>query len=167
LFHDLAPEKSGGVPDHGKTLCIADDNLFYNMRLTGRSNGIGTSYDPLCVIMETREMATARLEAVEDAVRVIVRVLRPEQVYLVGSMARGEDRAGSDIDLVVVLPDDAPRQHLLLHGVYEALLDLDVPVDVVPFRRGTFERQQHSLMTLRYLALKEGRLIYDASPQAA
>jgi predicted nucleotidyltransferase len=117
--------------------------------------------------METREMATARLEAVEDAVRVLVRVLHPQQVYLVGSMARGEDRAGSDIDLVVVLPDDAPRQHLLLHGVYEALLDLDVPVDVVPFRRGTFERQQHSLMTLPYLALKEGRLLYDASPQAA
>jgi predicted nucleotidyltransferase len=117
--------------------------------------------------METREMATARLEAVEDSVRVLVRVLHPQRVYLVGSTARGEDRAGSDIDLVVVLPDDAPRQHLLLHGVYEALLDLDVPVDVVPFRRGTFERQQHSLMTLPYLALKEGRLLYDASPQAA
>jgi hypothetical protein len=41
LFHDLAPEKFGGLPDHGKILCIADDNLFYNMRLTGRSNGIG------------------------------------------------------------------------------------------------------------------------------
>jgi hypothetical protein len=51
--------------------------------------------------------------------------------------------------------------------VFEALLDLGVPVDVVPFRRGTFERQQHSLMTLPYLALKEGRLLYDASPQAA
>ena len=112
-------------------------------------------------------MATARLEAVEEAVRVLVRVLGPEQVYLVGSTARGEDRAGSDIDLVVVLPDDAPRQHLLLHGVFEAILDLGVPVDVVPFRRRTFERQQHSLMTLPYLALKEGRLLYDASPQAA
>ena len=112
-------------------------------------------------------MATARLEAVEDAVRVLVRVLHPERVYLVGSMARGEDRAGSDIDLVVVLPDDAPRQHLLLHGVYEALLGLEVPVDVVPFRRGTFERQRNSLMTLPYLALKEGRLLYDASPEAA
>ena len=112
-------------------------------------------------------MATARLAAVEDAVRVLVRFLHPQQVYLVGSTARGEDRAGSDIDLVVVLPDDAPRQHLLLYGVYEALLDVDVAVDVVPFRRGTFEQQQHSLMTLPYLALKEGRLLYDASPQAA
>jgi tRNA(Ile)-lysidine synthase len=37
LFHDFAPEKSGGLPDHGKTLCIADDNLFYNMRLTRRT----------------------------------------------------------------------------------------------------------------------------------
>ena len=112
-------------------------------------------------------MATARLEAVEDAVRVLVRVLHPEQVHLVGSMARGADRGGSDIDLVVVLPDDAPRQDLLLRGVYEGLLGLDVPVDVVPFRRGTFERQQHSLMTLPHLALKEGRLLYDGRPQAA
>jgi predicted nucleotidyltransferase len=159
-------EKSGGLPDHGEILCIADDNLFYNMR-RGRSNGNGASHDRLWAIMETREMATARLEAVEEAVQVLVRVLHPEQVYLVGSTARGEDRAGSDIDLVVVLPDDAPRQHLLLYGVYEALLDLGVPVDVVPFRRGTFERQQHSLMTLPYLALKEGRLLYDTSPQAA
>jgi len=51
-------------------------------------------------------MATARLEAVEDAVRVLVRVLHPEQVYLVGSTARGEDRAGSDIDLVVFYDAD-------------------------------------------------------------
>jgi len=117
--------------------------------------------------METRETVTARLEAVEDAVRVLVRVLHPQQVYLAGSTARGEDRAGSDIDLVVELPDDAPRQHLLLYGVYEALLGLDVPVDVVTFRRGSFERQQRSLMTLPFLALKEGRLLYDASLQAA
>jgi hypothetical protein len=86
-------------------------------------------------------MATARLQAVEEAVRVLVQVLHP--------------------------PDDAPRQHLLLHGVYEALLDLDVPADVVSFRHGTFERQRHSLMTLPYLALKEGRLLYDGGPQAA
>ena len=39
----------------------------------------------------------------------LVAAYRPECVYLFGSVARGDAGPDSDYDLLVVVPDDAPR----------------------------------------------------------
>ena len=46
---------------------------------------------------------------------------RPERIYLFGSAARGEDGPDSDVDLCVVLPDDAPEnlyRDRSIHGCF-------------------------------------------------
>ena len=35
--------------------------------------------------------------------------------------ARGEDRPDSDLDFLIVLPDDAPREKLFCRGLYRTL----------------------------------------------
>ena len=106
-------------------------------------------------------------DAIREVVRRLVEYFGPEQIYLFGSAARQEDRPGSDLDFLVVLPDDASKELLTSGREYECLSGIPIPVDVVPFRRSTFETRKDWLMSLPAIALREGRLVYDARPKAA
>lgn len=107
-----------------------------------------------------------REQAIQEAVRRMIRYFNPERVYLFGSAARGDARPSSDVDFLVVLPDSAPKEHLF-GGVYRQLAGLTVPIDVVAMRRRDFEARKDWLMSLPAIALREGKLLYDARPQAA
>lgn len=107
-----------------------------------------------------------RSAEIRDVVRRLVDHYRPERVYLVGSAARGDDGPESDLDFVVVLPDDAPREAVMGGGVYRALRGVPCSVDVVPFRRRAFEQRADWVMSLPAIALREGKLEYDASAAA-
>lgn len=104
-----------------------------------------------------------RESAIGDVVRRLVEHYRPERIYLVGSSARGEARPDSDLDFVVVLPDDSSRQALFDGEIYQRLWDIPLAVDVIPFRHKTFEERSGWLMSMPAIALREGRLEYDAS----
>ena len=109
----------------------------------------------------------SRDEVVREIVSRLVRYFQPDRIYLFGSAARGEDRPGSDLDFLVLLPDEAPGELLVSGREYECLAGILVPVDVVPIRRSTFEARKHWLMSLPAIALREGQVVYDAPPAAA
>ena len=76
----------------------------------------------------------------------LVADLGVEAVYLFGSLARGEQHEGSDIDLLVVA--DYPNRSLDLTG--EILRRTDLPVEPLVVRRETLERRvrdSHPLFT--------------------
>ncbi|SRR5712692_9914248 len=104
-----------------------------------------------------------REDAVREVVRRLVDYYQPERIYLIGSTARGEHRPDSDLDFVVVLSDDASREKLIGGGIHRRLRGIPSAVDVVAFRRSTFEARAKWLMTLPAIALREGKLEYDAS----
>ena len=82
-----------------------------------------------------------RDDTVSEVVRRLVEHYRPERICLFGSSARGEARPDSDLDFLVVLPDDTPREVLFDGSVYQRLWNIPLAVDVVPFRRRTFEER--------------------------
>ena len=104
-----------------------------------------------------------REDAIQDVVARLVEYYAPERIYLIGSTARGEERPDSDLDFVVVLPDDAPREKVIGGEIHQRLRGISAAVDVVPFRRSTFEARATWLMSLPAIALREGKLEYDAS----
>ncbi len=104
-----------------------------------------------------------REDAIREIVRRLVEYYQPERVYLIGSAARGEDRPESDLDFVVVLPDDAPREKVIGGQIHRRLRGLPPAVDVIPFRRSTFEARANWLMSLPAIALREGKLEYEAT----
>ena len=91
----------------------------------------------------------------------IVEVLRPLQVWLFGSRARGEERADSDWDFMAILPDGAPEQDLDTASVWSRLRDLRLRrVEVFTMTRAEFEAWRHSLGTLAEIVASTGVVVY-------
>jgi len=104
---------------------------------------------------------------IDEAVRRLVAFYKPLRIYLFGSSARAHARPDSDLDFLVVVPDDAPRELVVGGGVYRQLRGLPIPVDVVPFRASVFKERSSWLMSLPAIAVREGRLVYDAARVSA
>jgi predicted nucleotidyltransferase len=104
-----------------------------------------------------------RAQTVTEVVHRLVQHYKPERVYLVGSSARGEDRPDSDLDFLVVLPDKAPRSMLFDGQIYQRLWDIPAAVDIITLHDRTFRERSGWVMSLPAIALREGKLEYDAS----
>ncbi len=104
-------------------------------------------------------------EVVEEIVRRIVAVARPEKIIIFGSAASGAMGPNSDVDLLVVKAgahrlDLAGEIYRNLHGVREAL-------DVIVVRPEDLERYRDSHALVIAPALEEGKVIYDAAETSA
>lgn len=97
---------------------------------------------------------------VAEALARIVPVVDPLQVVVFGSVARGEARPGSDLDLLVVLPDGTDRRTATI-ALLVALADLDVPKDVVVTTPKHMALQRDSCAHVVAFALNEGSVVYD------
>jgi len=60
------------------------------------------------------------------------------RIYLFGSEARGDAGPDSDLDFLVVVPDDTPEKTMRSDDLYKILSDLRVPNDVIPWWRTDF-----------------------------
>src|ERR1700689_2687890 len=90
----------------------------------------------------------------------MVEFYEPEEIYLFGSAARGDDRPDSDLDFCVVLPDSADPALLKPGGIRRLILDLPEAVDIFRMRRKEFERRLDWLVSIPAAVRREGRLLY-------
>jgi predicted nucleotidyltransferase len=97
-----------------------------------------------------------------EVVRRLVDVYRPERVYLFGSRARGDARADSDYDLLVLLAQsDEPSFRRARRG-YHALHGSGIAVDLLVWTMSEFERRLPAKASLPATVSREGRLLYAA-----
>lgn len=94
--------------------------------------------------------------------RRIVRRFHPERIILFGSQARGDAQADSDIDLLVVVPEEIDR-HGLVEAIRTELADIAVAKDVSVTTPAHIERYGDVIGTLLEPALREGVAIYVRS----
>lgn len=85
----------------------------------------------------------------------------PEQVWLFGSRARGDAGPGSDWDLFVVLPDEAPEGDLNPLTAWRLQKNSGVYADIIPSRTADFHQALGTVNTLPYVIATEGVLIYE------
>ena len=95
-----------------------------------------------------------------EIVRRIVATAHPQKVILFGSRGRGDARAESDIDLLVVAEDARPRAQRAA-ALYSALSDIIIPMDVVVYRPKEIAEWQNVPQAFVTTALREGRLLYE------
>jgi predicted nucleotidyltransferase len=110
---------------------------------------------PTATASGTIEGALARL------VSQIVAAVGPLRIILFGSAARGEMREGSDLDLLVVVPDGTHRRHTAQH-LYCAVRGIGVPFDLVVATPSDPARYGDAPGLVYATALREGKLLYGA-----
>ena len=91
----------------------------------------------------------------------VLAYFRPRRVILFGSAARGGARADSDIDLLVILDDDAPPELQTLSAGWQARREYSGDADVIPVSESTFERRSRLPGTLSRAAKTEGIVVYE------
>ena len=110
------------------------------------------------------KMAHVSEALLDQMVEKIVAEVDPEQIVLFGSRARGDARAGSDVDLAVVESEpfgqerskrlEAARLYRTLSGFLVSKYILEYSRDEVDYWRDSFN---HVLAR----ALREGRVLYE------
>ena len=108
------------------------------------------------------ETPTATDAALAEVVRRLVEAYRPDRIYLFGSVARGDAGPDSDYDIMVVVPDDAPRELQDCDLAYRVLQGIGVAYDVLIWTRTEFEKRLHLKASLPSTILREGKLLYAA-----
>jgi uncharacterized protein len=102
-------------------------------------------------------------EAIEEITRRLVEFYHPVRIYLFGSEARGDAGPDSDLDFLVVVPDDLSRERLNTPSVYSFVSGTGYAKDIVPWRKTDFEaRAAHVAASLPATVVREGKILYDA-----
>jgi len=86
----------------------------------------------------------------------------PDAIFLFGSQARGLPGPDSDIDLLVVVDDDADRARRGSQLAYRVLRPLGKAIDVLIWRRSRFFEDATSKTSLPSTVIEEGVLLYAA-----
>ena len=102
-------------------------------------------------------VSSAILEEIVDR---LARGLLPDRIYLFGSQARGQADEGSDIDLLIVLPDSDLPRHRREALSYDLLWGLATPVDLIVLTQAEFQRGSRVRTSLPSTVRAEGELIY-------
>ena len=108
-------------------------------------------------------MPMGKEEAIKTITHRLVEFYRPVRIYLFGSEARGDAGADSDLDFLVVVPDDLSSARINSPDVYSFVSGTGYAKDIVPWRQSDFEaRAAHVAASLPATVVREGRLLYDA-----
>jgi predicted nucleotidyltransferase len=97
-----------------------------------------------------------------EVVRRVLAVARPDKIILFGSAAGGLMTKDSDLDLLVVEPEAAnPRDRSV--SIRRALGDVQYPVDVIVISSERFSETKDIIGGIAYPAHKYGRVLYEAA----
>ena len=110
------------------------------------------------------QIQLTKQEVIEEMTRRLVEFYRPVRIYLFGSEARGEGGPDSDLDFLVVVPDDTPEGLMRTGEVYSRLSGFGIPKDVIPWRLSDFEgRAAYVRASLPATVVRGGRLLYEST----
>ncbi len=111
----------------------------------------------------TKECKQNRDVSVDSMAKTVAQAVQPEKIILFGSRARSTEKAGSDVDLLVVErePFGNGRSRRLEAGrIRRSLRGFRVAVDILVFSEDEVKQWQNSINHVVGRALREGRTLY-------
>lgn len=101
-------------------------------------------------------------DAIERAVEVLAKELKPRKIILFGSTARGEAGPDSDIDLLVVM-ERFDSRFTEMNRASALLAPLKIDADVLVYSQAEVEQWGEVVNHVINEALLYGRVVYDAA----
>ncbi|MFA5332851.1 MAG: nucleotidyltransferase domain-containing protein [Methanoregula sp.] len=96
----------------------------------------------------------------DEIIRRIVEVARPEQVILFGSAARGTTTPHSDLDFLVV-KSGRYNSRTVAGEIYLRMRGIVTAIDLVIVTPKQVEEYRNSPFSVIYPALREGKVVYE------
>ncbi len=105
-------------------------------------------------------MIQTSTDLIEEIVRRVVRIARPDKIVLFGSRARGDARASSDYDLLIIQESDKPRYQRSA-PLFALLSDLPAEVEIVVYTPSEVREWSQVPQAFVTRALREGVPLYE------
>lgn len=105
---------------------------------------------------------TVDQKALDEIIRRIIEVARPEKIVLFGSAATGRMGPNSDLDLLVIMPDGIHRRRTA-QAIYSSLKGIGLAKDIVVATEGDVRNYGDNPSLVLCPALREGRELYRAT----
>jgi len=99
-------------------------------------------------------------DLLDEVTRRLAAEFKPYQVWLFGSHAWGQPDEGSDLDLLVVVPESEEPPVRRAQRAHRCLRGLGLAKDILVKTRAEVERFRHVRSSLEAEILEHGRLIY-------
>lgn len=96
----------------------------------------------------------------EMIVSKIVSALHPQRIILFGSLARHEQGAHSDIDLLVIAESTLPRTQRYAQ-VRRLFWGLGIPMDILVYTPAEFDRYRSVPGSFTHTVAREGKVLYE------
>jgi predicted nucleotidyltransferase len=97
---------------------------------------------------------------IKEAVGRIVARFNPIKIILFGSRAKMRAKAGSDADLLIIMPVTGSRRKTATQ-IDLALFGIRIPLDLIVVTPEDVQKSQNRPGTLIYTALKEGKVVHE------
>jgi predicted nucleotidyltransferase len=103
---------------------------------------------------------TVSEEIIQEIVRRIVEVAKPEKIILFGSAARKEMGPDSDLDFLVI--KSCKNRRKTARKIRRRLIGIGIPKDIIVATPQDMERYKDTIGLIYRPALKEGKVLYAA-----
>jgi predicted nucleotidyltransferase len=100
------------------------------------------------------------IEKLPEAIELLVKGFDPLRILLFGSYARGEAEYGSDLDLLVVVPELGDKR-VMAAEMTKALRGLRSAIDIIPTDPAEIARRGDTPGDVLRTALREGKTVYE------
>jgi predicted nucleotidyltransferase len=97
-----------------------------------------------------------------DLVRRILAVVQPRRIVLFGSAARGEMHPGSDLDVLVVMPDGVHRGRTA-EAIYRGMWGFGFAKDIVVVTEHDVSTLHDDPYSVVHAAVAEGRVLHESA----
>ena len=97
---------------------------------------------------------------IQEVATKIASMCNAEKVILFGSRARGDMRADSDVDLLIIAESDQPR-HKRTRTLYERIRPYPFPMDLIMYTPEEIKRAMESQLSFASRVMQEGKVLYE------
>jgi Nucleotidyltransferase domain len=96
-----------------------------------------------------------------DLLDQVVAYFHPRRAIMFGSRARGKAEPDSDVDLLVVLDDDAPLEKRTLRAGCESRQNYHQAADIIPVRDSALQARVRAIGSFAHIILRDEVTVYE------